>query len=99
MISLLLNQIYDTSKRGLGKYVGSIVTTAFGSLGDIVLKIVLTVMSLCIFIMIASSALRMVIYIRYYYLWSLLVLFLCLSVLRLIFSTRIIRCFDMAALS
>lgn len=51
---------------------------------NIILKIVLTVMSLCTFIMIASSALRMVIYIRYYYLtflrifvlWSLLVLFL-----------------------
>ncbi len=49
-----------------------------------VLKAVLTVMSLCTFIMIASSAMRMVIYIQYYYLtflrilvlWSLLVLFL-----------------------
>lgn len=48
------------------------------------LKGVLTVMSLCTFIMIASSALRMIIYIRYYYLtflrifvlWSLAVLFL-----------------------
>ena len=49
-----------------------------------ILKIVLTVMSFCTFIMIASSALRMVIYIKYYYLtflrifvlWSLAVLFL-----------------------
>ena len=49
-----------------------------------VLKIVLTVMSLCTFIMIASSAMRMIIYIQYYYLtflrifvlWSLAVLFL-----------------------
>ncbi len=49
-----------------------------------VLKAVLAVMSLCTFIMIASSALRMIIYIRYYYLtflrilvlWSLAVLFL-----------------------
>lgn len=49
-----------------------------------VLKAVLMVMSLCTFIMIASSAMRMVIYIQYYYLtflrivvlWSLLVLFL-----------------------
>ena len=49
-----------------------------------VLKGVLTVMSLCTFIMIASSALRMIIYIRYYYLtflrilvlWSLATLFL-----------------------
>ena len=49
-----------------------------------VLKAVLVIMSLCTFIMIASSALRMMIYIQYYYLtflrilvlWSLLVLFL-----------------------
>lgn len=49
-----------------------------------VLKVVLTVMSLCTFIMIASSAMRMIIYIQYYYLtflrilvlWSLVVLFL-----------------------
>ena len=49
-----------------------------------VLKVVLTIMSLCTFVMIASSALRMVIYIQYYYLtflrifvlWSLVVLFL-----------------------
>lgn len=49
-----------------------------------VLKVILTVMSLCTFIMIASSAMRMIIYIRYYYLtflrifvlWALLVLFL-----------------------
>lgn len=49
-----------------------------------VLKTVLTVMSLCTFIMIASSTMRMIIYIQYYYLtflrilvlWSLLVLFL-----------------------
>lgn len=48
------------------------------------LKGILVVMSLCTFIMIASSALRMLIYIQYYYLtflrilvlWSLLVLFL-----------------------
>ena len=49
-----------------------------------VLKAVLTVLSLCTFIMIASSAMRMLIYIQYYYLtflrifvlWSLVVLFL-----------------------
>ena len=48
-----------------------------------VLKVVLTIMSLCTFIMIASSAVRMIIYIQYYYLtflrmfvlWSLVVLF------------------------
>lgn len=47
------------------------------------LKAVLTVMSLCTFIMIASSAMRMIIYIQYYYLtflrilvlWALAVLF------------------------
>ncbi len=49
-----------------------------------VLKVVLTIMSLCTFVMIASSAMRMMIYIMYYYLtflrifvlWSLVVLFL-----------------------
>lgn len=49
-----------------------------------VLKVILTVMSLCTFVMIASSAMRMIIYIRYYYmtflrifvLWALVVLFL-----------------------
>lgn len=49
-----------------------------------VLKVVLTIMSLCTFVMITSSAFRMVIYIQYYYLtflrifvlWSLAVLFL-----------------------
>ncbi len=48
-----------------------------------VLKAVLTVMSLCTFIMIASSAMRMIIYIRFYYmtflrilvLWALTLLF------------------------
>lgn len=48
------------------------------------LKIILTVMSFCTFIMIASSAVRMITYIRFYYLtflrvvvlWALLVLFL-----------------------
>ncbi len=52
-----------------------------------ILKGVLTVMSLCTFVMIASSALRMVIYIRFYYLtflrilvlWGLALLF-CLFV-------------------
>lgn len=48
-----------------------------------ILKAILTIMSLCTFIMIASSAMRMIIYIRYYYmtflrifvLWALAVLF------------------------
>lgn len=49
-----------------------------------VLKAILTIMSLCTFIMIASSALRMIIYIRFYYmtflrilvLWGLALLFM-----------------------
>ncbi len=49
-----------------------------------ILKVILTIMSLCTFVMIASSAMRMIIYIRYYYmtflrvfvLWALFVLFL-----------------------
>ncbi|MCM1089247.1 MAG: DUF4173 domain-containing protein [Butyrivibrio sp.] len=49
-----------------------------------VLKVILTVMSLCTFIMIASSAFRMILYIRFYYmtflrilvLWGLALLFL-----------------------
>ncbi len=49
-----------------------------------VLKAILTIMSLCTFVMIASSVLRMIMYIRYYYmtflrifvLWALAVLFL-----------------------
>jgi len=50
------------------------------------LKIVLTIMSLCTFVMIASSALRMIIYIQYYYLTSLRILVLwSLVVLTLIF--------------
>lgn len=48
-----------------------------------VLKVIMTIMSLCTFIMIASSVMRMTIYIRYYYLtflrifvlWMLAVLF------------------------
>ncbi len=50
---------------------------------SVVLKVILTIMSLCTFVMIASSALRMIIYIQYYYmtflrifvLWALVVLF------------------------
>jgi len=49
-----------------------------------VLKVILTIMSLCTFILIISSALRMIMYIRYYFLtflrvfvlWALVVLFL-----------------------
>lgn len=51
-----------------------------------VLRVVLMIMSLCTFIMIASSALRMVIYIQYYYLTFLRILVLwSLAVLALIF--------------
>ena len=46
-----------------------------------VLKIILTVMSLCTFIMIASSFLRMIMYIRYYYLTYMRVLVLWALVL------------------
>ena len=49
-----------------------------------ILKVILTIMSLCTFVMIASSFMRMIIYIRYYYmtflrifvLWALMVLLL-----------------------
>lgn len=52
-----------------------------------VLKIILTVISVCTYIMIASSAMRMLIYIRFYFLtflrifvlWSLLVIFLLMT--------------------
>ena len=52
-----------------------------------VLKAILTIMSLCTFIMIASSAMRMVIYIQYYYLTFLRIIVLwSLAVLVLIFA-------------
>lgn len=52
-----------------------------------ILKALLTVISLCTYVMIASSALRMVIYIKYYYLsflrilvlWALLVIFFLIT--------------------
>ena len=51
-----------------------------------VFKAILTIMTLCTFIMIASSAMRMVIYIQYYYLTFLRILVLwSLAVLTLIF--------------
>lgn len=46
-----------------------------------VLKIILTLMSLCTFVMIASSAVRMIMYIRYYYLTYLRILVLWALVL------------------
>ena len=56
-----------------------------------VLKGILTVMSLCTFIMIASSAMRMIIYIQYYYLTFLRILVLwTLALLALIFAGVII---------
>ena len=60
-----------------------------------VLKGILTVMSICTFVMIISSALRMIMYIRYYYLtfqrvvvlWSLAVLFVVfIGVIRSIYK-------------
>lgn len=51
-----------------------------------VLKMILTVMSLCTFVMIASSAMRMVIYIRFYYLTFLRILVLwALALLTVLF--------------
>ncbi|MCI9143573.1 MAG: DUF4173 domain-containing protein, partial [Lachnospiraceae bacterium] len=46
-----------------------------------VLKIILTLMSLCTFVMIASSAVRMIMYIRYYYLTYMRILVLWALVL------------------
>ncbi len=58
------------------------------------LKVILTVMSLCTFVMIASSALRMVIYIRFYYLTFLRLLVLwSLAVLALLFAGVLISIF------
>ncbi|MCM1064672.1 MAG: DUF4173 domain-containing protein [Eubacterium sp.] len=51
-----------------------------------VLKVILTLMSLCTFIMIASSAMRMIIYIRFYYLTFLRILVLwALALLTVLF--------------
>lgn len=52
-----------------------------------ILKVILTIISLCTYIMIASSAMRMIIYIKFYYLtflrifvlWSLFVIFLLIT--------------------
>ncbi len=58
------------------------------------LKNILAVMSLCTFIMIASSAMRMIIYIQYYYLTFLRILVLwSLAVLALIFAGVMIYIF------
>lgn len=59
-----------------------------------VLKAILTVMSFCTFIMIASSAMRMVMYIRYYYLTFLRILVLwALALLAVLFVGVTIRIF------
>lgn len=56
------------------------------------LRIILTIMSLCTFIMIASSAMRMIIYIRYYYLTFLRVLVLwALGLLTVLFIGVVIN--------
>lgn len=56
------------------------------------LKVILTMMSLCTFIMIASSAMRMIIYIRYYYLTFLRVLVLwALALLTVLFIGVVIN--------
>ena len=60
-----------------------------------VLKSILTAMSLCTFIMIASSAMRMLIYIRYYYLTFLRILVLWgLALLTVLFIGVIINIFQ-----
>lgn len=57
-----------------------------------VLKGILTVMSFCTFVMIASSAMRMVIYIRYYYLTYLRILVLWgLALLALLFVGVVVQ--------
>lgn len=59
-----------------------------------VLKGILTVMSLCTFIMIASSAVRMIIYIRYYYLTFLRILVLWgLALLAVLFAGVVVHIF------
>lgn len=58
------------------------------------LKAILTIMSLCTFIMIASSFMRMIIYIRYYYLTFLRIFVLwALVVLALLFAGVIVSIF------
>lgn len=59
-----------------------------------ILKIVLTVMSICTFIMIASSFMRMIMYIRYYYLTYLRILVLWgLVLLAVLFAGVVISIF------
>ena len=61
---------------------------------NVALKVVLTVMSLCTFVMIASSAMRMIMYIRFYYLTFLRILVLwALAVLALLFVGVVINIF------
>ncbi len=61
---------------------------------SMVLKDVLTIMSLCTFIMIASSGLRMIIYIQYYYLTFLRIFVLwALVVLALLFGGIVVSIF------
>ena len=59
-----------------------------------ILKAILTIMSLCTFVMIASSAVRMIIYIRYYYLTYLRILVLwALALLTLLFAGVVVQIF------
>lgn len=59
-----------------------------------VLKIILTLMSLCTFVMIASSAVRMIMYIRYYYLTYLRILVLwALVLLTFLFAGVVVNIF------
>ncbi len=59
-----------------------------------VLKVILTIMSACTFVMIASSAMRMIIYIQYYYLTFLRILVLWgLLLLTIIFAGVVVYIF------
>lgn len=59
-----------------------------------ILKTILTVMSFCTFVMIAASAMRMIIYIRYYYLTFLRILVLwSLALLFLLFAGVVVNIF------
>lgn len=70
-----------------------------------VLRIILTIMSFCSFIMIASSAMRMIIYIQYYYLtflrilvlWALVLLFCLFAGGLQKFSKKILICLNTAS--
>jgi len=67
-----------------------------------ILKVLLTLMCLCTFIMIASSAMRMILYIKTYHLtflrilvlWGLLVLFVIVYIVRQVIEPKIVFSFS-----